>query len=67
MAHNHGSIFASKLKKLDRASDILKVNSAGGSCSALQYNYAIQKQELDIQQKKLNAKWANAEAEFQHE
>ena len=56
MAHSPESIFASKLKELDRASDILEVNSAGGSRSALRYNYVIQKQELDIQQEELKAK-----------
>ena len=38
MHHGSRNIFTAKLKELDRASDVLEENSAGASCTALQFN-----------------------------
>jgi hypothetical protein len=64
-AKNHMS---AKLESLDKQSEALLDSEGrqGSSHSAMRYNYAIRKQELDNQHEEHVAKVANAPAEFEH-
>ena len=60
-------MFGTKVKELDRASDALESNPVASSHTALKFNYSLQKKELELQKDELSTKWANTEAQFQHE
>ena len=67
LASSPGRALSTKLDELDTASDALSSTPSTSSHNALKYNYSLCKKELDLQKDELNAKWANAEAQFQHE
>ena len=60
-------MFGTKVEELDRASDALESNPVASSRTTLKFNYSLWKKELELQKDELSAKWANVEAQFQHE
>lgn len=57
-----------KFDELEKASGALEgLHSAGSSRTALKYNYALRKRELDIQQAVINDKATNAKSYFEQQ